>query len=42
MLRGAGARFAFVHGSRAAGGRPRAASDLDVAAWWPDAVAARL
>ncbi|MFC5061552.1 nucleotidyltransferase domain-containing protein [Actinomycetospora atypica] len=32
-LRAAGARFAFVHGSRA-GGRPRPDSDLDVAAWW--------
>lgn len=32
-LRAAGARFGFVHGSRA-GGRPRADSDLDVAAWW--------
>ncbi|GAA1830627.1 hypothetical protein GCM10009772_05470 [Pseudonocardia alni subsp. carboxydivorans] len=40
MLRGAGARFAFVHGSRAAGGRPRAVSDLDVAAWWPGAAPA--
>jgi hypothetical protein len=33
-LREAGARFAFVHGSRAAGvAGPD--SDLDVAAWWP-------
>ncbi len=33
-LRRAGARFAFVHGSRAAkSARPD--SDLDVAAWWP-------
>jgi hypothetical protein len=32
-LRMAGARFGFVHGSRA-GGRPRPDSDLDVAAWW--------
>ncbi len=33
QLRQAGARFAFVHGSRARGeGRP--GSDLDVAAWW--------
>lgn len=39
-LRTAGARFALVHGSRAAGGShrttaPRPDSDLDVAAWWP-------
>ncbi|MEQ3551197.1 nucleotidyltransferase domain-containing protein [Pseudonocardia nematodicida] len=34
-LRAAGARFAFVHGSRASGGSPRPDSDLDVAAWWP-------
>lgn len=34
LLRGAGARFAFVHGSRATG-NPRENSDLDVAAWWP-------
>lgn len=34
-LRAAGARFALVHGSRAAGGSPRPDSDLDVAAWWP-------
>jgi predicted nucleotidyltransferase len=33
-LRQAGARFAFVHGSRAGDGRARAGSDLDVAAWW--------
>jgi hypothetical protein len=32
-LRGAGARFAFVHGSRATG-TARPDSDLDVAAWW--------
>lgn len=32
-LRAAGARFAFVHGSRATG-RARPDSDLDVAAWW--------
>lgn len=32
-LRAAGARFAFVHGSRARGA-PRPDSDLDVAAWW--------
>ena len=32
-LRRAGARFAFVHGSRAAG-TARPDSDLDVAAWW--------
>jgi uncharacterized protein len=32
-LRAAGARFGFVHGSRA-GGQPRPDSDLDVAAWW--------
>jgi len=35
-LRAAGARFAFVHGSRAAGERYRSDSDLDVAAWWLD------
>lgn len=34
-LRATGARFAMVHGSRAAGGTPRPDSDLDVAAWWP-------
>lgn len=32
-LRQAGARFAFVHGSRAKG-KARPDSDLDVAAWW--------
>jgi hypothetical protein len=32
-LRRAGARFAFLHGSRAQG-RARPDSDLDVAAWW--------
>lgn len=32
-LRRAGARFAFVHGSRARGTH-RPTSDLDVAAWW--------
>lgn len=32
-LRRAGARFAFVHGSRASG-TARPDSDLDVAAWW--------
>ncbi len=32
-LRGAGARFAFLHGSRAAG-TARPTSDVDVAAWW--------
>jgi uncharacterized protein len=32
-LRRAGARFAFVHGSRAAG-TAQPSSDLDVAAWW--------
>jgi hypothetical protein len=34
-LRVAGARFAFVHGSRATGETARPGSDLDVAAWWP-------
>ncbi|MBA2473793.1 MAG: nucleotidyltransferase domain-containing protein [Pseudonocardiales bacterium] len=34
VLRGAGARFGLLHGSRAAGS-PRADSDVDVAAWWP-------
>jgi predicted nucleotidyltransferase len=35
-LRRAGARFAFLHGSRARGtARPH--SDVDVAAWWPAA-----
>jgi len=33
LLRREGARFAFVHGSRA-GGEERVGSDLDVAAWW--------
>lgn len=34
-LRVSGARFAFVHGSRAGDdGRPRPDSDLDVGAWW--------
>jgi hypothetical protein len=32
-LRRAGARFAFLHGSRAAG-TERRDSDVDVAAWW--------
>lgn len=35
-LRRAGARFAFVHGSRATG-TARPDSDIDVAAWWPAA-----
>lgn len=34
-LRQAGARFAFVHGSRN-DGSPRSDSDVDVAAWWGD------
>jgi hypothetical protein len=34
-LRDAGARFAFIHGSRATGETARPDSDLDVAAWWP-------
>lgn len=34
-LRDAGARFAFVFGSRATGDH-RPDSDLDVAAWWPE------
>lgn len=34
VLRGAGARFALLHGSRAVGS-PRADSDIDIAAWWP-------
>lgn len=34
-LRQAGARFAYVHGSRGHG-TPRPESDLDVAAWWGD------
>jgi hypothetical protein len=33
-LRRAGARFAFIHGSRATGETARPDSDLDVAAWW--------
>jgi len=33
-LRRAGARFAFLHGSRARG-TDRPGSDIDVAAWWP-------
>jgi hypothetical protein len=33
MLRAAGARFAFIHGSRVRG-RARPDSDLDVGAWW--------
>ena len=33
-LREQGARFAFVHGSRATGESARPDSDLDVAAWW--------
>ncbi|WP_300019086.1 nucleotidyltransferase domain-containing protein [Pseudonocardia sp.] len=33
-LRAAGARFAFVHGSRATGRGARPDSDLDVGAWW--------
>jgi uncharacterized protein len=33
-LRAAGARFAFIHGSRANGVRERPDSDLDVGAWW--------
>lgn len=33
-LRAAGARFAFVHGSRAHGVPRRPAADLDVGAWW--------
>lgn len=36
VLREAGAPFALVHGSRAAG-TARPGSDLDVAAWWPAA-----
>lgn len=34
VLRGAGASFGFLHGSRAEG-TPRPSSDVDVAAWWP-------
>lgn len=42
VLRRAGARFAFVHGSRAGTGAPdalppRPDSDLDIAAWWGEA-----
>jgi hypothetical protein len=33
-LRRAGACFAFLHGSRAAG-TARTDSDVDIAAWWP-------
>ena len=33
-LRDAGARFAFVHGSRGTGENVRPDSDLDVGAWW--------
>jgi hypothetical protein len=33
-LRAAGARFAFVHGSRTTPGQARPDSDLDVGAWW--------
>ncbi len=32
----AGAKFAFIHGSRATGESARPDSDLDVAAWWAD------
>lgn len=35
VLRGAGARFGLLHGSRVTG-LPRVDSDVDVAAWWPD------
>ena len=35
-LRRLGARFAFVHGSRATGEGARPDSDLDVAAWWAE------
>lgn len=34
VLRAAGARFAFVFGSRV-DGRATPSSDLDIAAWWP-------
>jgi hypothetical protein len=34
VLRGAGARFGLLHGSRVAGSA-RVDSDVDVAAWWP-------
>lgn len=45
-LRRGGARFAYLHGSRA-GGQPGPGSDVDVAAWFggpvdPDAVQATL
>lgn len=33
-LRGGGARFAFVFGSRTEPGTARESSDLDLAAWW--------
>lgn len=36
VLRGAGARFALLHGSRSTG-MHRPDSDVDVAAWWPSA-----
>ena len=39
-LRAAGARFAFVHGSRL-DGTARPDSDLDVGAWWGDAAPGR-
>jgi predicted nucleotidyltransferase len=35
-LRHAGARFAFIHGSRTTGETARPESDLDIAAWWAD------
>lgn len=35
LLRRAGARFAFLHGSRA-DGSARSDSELDVAAWWQE------
>ena len=38
-LREAGARFAFLHGSRASGSH-RPDSDVDVAAWWGGAAPA--
>jgi len=34
-LRQTGARFAFLHGSRASG-KARQGADIDVAAWWGD------
>lgn len=34
VLRRSGARFAFLHGSRAAGTH-HPGSDVDLAAWWP-------